>query len=154
MMKDMFYSCFAACAIAAFLKVIATSLCGERVLKVLSLFIDGVLFFSLLLFVLGDGQPMHYKWDLAVADELMQTDADMYNEIIYKAEELLSERVSAIIEENFDIKPRECIAELNGENLSLEKLTVFFHGNSLISSYDVKHLLKEEYGVKAEVYFK
>ncbi|MBR5539342.1 MAG: hypothetical protein IKU61_05525 [Clostridia bacterium] len=97
---------------------------------------------------------MNYKFDLVAAEELGQTDSDMYVEVISRAEELLSVRVSDIVEASFDVKPCECIAELDNENLTLEKLKVFFDRNSLISSYEVKRLLKEEYNVKAEVYFK
>lgn len=154
-MKNVFYICFAVSAAASVIKIIIAAACRERVSKVFQLIIDTILLLVLISSFLGISLPEVTVYENAERIDFEKIEGDVYESVIKTAEELLSERVADAVEEKFSVRPYDCVVKIDGESMALENMDIYFNPEAiLISAYDIKAFLKEEYNIKAEVIFK
>ena len=154
-MKNAFLVCFVSSVAASTVKIMIAAACRERLTKVFQLIIDAVLLLVLIFSFFGISLPKFSFPDVEERMDFNKLEADMYGKVIEKAEELLADRIAETVEERFGVRPYKCVAIIDEDSLVVEYLHVYFGlDDALISAYDVKEFLKDQYDIKAEVIFK
>ncbi len=150
-MKDTFVLCTAVCVLTTLVRIILSAAACERVAKVLQTLLDILLLILLVGAFFGVDLNQYGGISLATED-FEDIESRTVAEIKTQAENLLAERISDAVENEFSQRPSACVADINIESLEISELSVYFDIR-LISGYDVKRFIKEKYKVDAEVIF-
>lgn len=153
-MKDTFVVCTAISIIASFTKIVLDSAFGEKVSRVVQIFLDILLLTIILSAFFGVEYDGYTEPDLYTSINFEMIEKDTLQEIKVKSESMLAEKICSAVENKFNEKPKCCIVVIDIENFELSELSVYFDiSKAYLSGYELTRFLKENYNVEAEVVF-